>query len=1183
MTRLERFSSDMEARAPTVANCKAEDSRTTGPGSVRRRRRRTFLAGLLLLPVLLYLLREPLLYPLLLRAASVAAHRWKGFDLRVERMSGNGFGRISLEGVRLRAREPEEALRSLDAERVETEHSLWRLVLGKEGGLRAVRASGVDLVIDDTGETRPSAPREPLRLPDPLPRLSLERVSLRASLRKGRRLEVPRAELRSVGDAFEVRASGVRFEDPNLGPLRANLEGRIVIEEGALHGDGLEIARGANAATIESFAFPLEDLDSDRLLATARARFRLEWKDLPSLAGRIVPPERRLPHRLVVEGDLSEGQARIERGLLETSGGTLRVVAGSIRAPGTGEGRDLAVDLDLEADFHDLAPVGAALGEAPWRGSLKGAVEVSGTLRRPTGRAHLEGKGVTIEGIGIGDLVALGDLDASALRVERLEARGEGAAVTLAGVYSMSEERLEDLALDARVLDLAKCAPGLESFAGVGGRISLEAEGRLARDVSRLEVSRLDLESGGETLGLEAPVTVAWSPEGLALESLALSGTFGELRASAMPAEGGTRVRAAIEAAKPSSILRSILPEGAAIGRLRAEVDGVIGSERLSIAGSVEAGDLRHPSLARSLDVECAATVDEGVAVLEALRVRSGEEIVAEFEGRGPLDLRGPEVFPEGEVALRGTARLSRIEDLPFSGRMRLSGSGSLLVDLRGSWRDLRGRLNVSGEGLALEEPGGEFPRLVGPASLALDLAVGDGWAVEGFRIEAPGQLEATAAGRVDLGGDVLALAEGGLPSFLDAPLHVEGRFEISDLSWVGRRTSALRRLGGSLRAQAALEGTLGRPRLSGSSQLEGGEVRLAAEFPLLEGLEGSLRFAGGLARVESMRGELGGSPFLLEGTIGNLFGVPQLDLRLAGENLLLHRSREARVRADADLRIGGPLDALHVAGEAVLRGGRLAKNVEILADPRRRSPAAARRGFQIFSLRDPLLDDATFDVRVRAAEPFEIRNNVADGAVRPDLRLTGTGKVPIVAGVVYVDETKVSLPATRLTVTSGTIRFEEGDPFVPVLDLNAEARIRGYEAAIQVTGPYDRPEVLLSSTPPLPHRDLLLLVLTGKPPEEPVSARTGERAAQAVTVFLAQDFLGRWLGGESVESEESVLERFEVHAGEVATRSGESSMEGTFRLTRGVLFEKDTLYLAAEQDEYGQYNFGVRIVVRFR
>ncbi len=219
------------------------------------------------------------------------------------------------------------------------------------------------------------------------------------------------------------------------------------------------------------------------------------------------------------------------------------------------------------------------------------------------------------------------------------------------------------------------------------------------------------------------------------------------------------------------------------------------------------------------------------------------------------------------------------------------------------------------------------------------------------------------------------------------------------------------------------------------------------------------------------------------------------------------------------------------------------------------------------------------FDVEVTARDPVALVGNLYDGSVIPELRLRGTGEVPYVVGAVFLDRFRLSLPATTLRTESGLIRFDEARPLFPELAISATTRMRGLDITVAVTGPFNDPTVAITSSPPIPADDLLLLVTTGRPPSEegPYDRRS---ALLTVARFLGADLLRQLFGGTRLDASESLIDRFEFEAGRNLSRTGQETFEARFRLADRVLTASDSLYLAGDRDDFDHYNMGLRVVI---
>ncbi|KAA3605809.1 MAG: hypothetical protein DWQ01_18570 [Planctomycetota bacterium] len=438
---------------------------------------------------------------------------------------------------------------------------------------------------------------------------------------------------------------------------------------------------------------------------------------------------------------------------------------------------------------------------------------------------------------------------------------------------------------------------------------------------------------------------------------------------------------------------------------------------------------------------------------------------------------------------------------------------------------------------------------------------------------------------RLQLPLDLIELSKGTPLEWRQSALAGAFVFSSEDLSWLGHEEGTLRRAGGRLHARLELAGTAGDPELAGDLEIQDGELRLASPgLASFTALQGKAKLHGNRLDLDALHGELGASPFQAKGWIDfNERSNPSLQIALRGEDLLLYRRQGVKLRADSELLVQGTLQDLWLKGKLDVTDGRFVKNIDLLAltESRPTTPGGPE-GINLFSLGPPL-DQMKIDLSVVSENGFRIKNNLINGMVRPDLKILGTGEVPYMQGRLYVDPTLVSLPATTLRIQSGWIQFEEGDPFIPKLQLAGETRQLGYDVKMSLTGPYHEPLIRFSSVPPLAQDQLLLMVMTGKPPEDPFNRNAGNRALGSVAVYLGRDFLTRLFGDESTESRESLLNRFEVETGRDATRSGAETVEGRFLLVRNVLVEGDALYIEGEKDAYDDFNLGIKLLFRLQ
>jgi translocation and assembly module TamB len=161
-------------------------------------------------------------------------------------------------------------------------------------------------------------------------------------------------------------------------------------------------------------------------------------------------------------------------------------------------------------------------------------------------------------------------------------------------------------------------------------------------------------------------------------------------------------------------------------------------------------------------------------------------------------------------------------------------------------------------------------------------------------------------------------------------------------------------------------------------------------------------------------------------------------------------------------------------------------------------------------------------------------------------------------------------------------VRFDEKNPLFPELNIAGTTRMRGYEIAVAITGPFNEPTIAFSSSPPLPADQLVILVTTGKPPESQADVSDRD-AIFTVAKYLGMDLIRKLFGKPDIEAEESILDRFELETGRNVSRAGVETIEARFRLTDDILGAGEAIYLTGERDEFEHYDVGLRIVFRGR
>ncbi|MEW6219047.1 MAG: translocation/assembly module TamB domain-containing protein [Thermodesulfobacteriota bacterium] len=1061
-------------------------------------------------------------------------------------------------------------------------------------------------------------------VPEPRGGFPAHRLLLAADLEQGR-LAVTEGRLEADGVDLRLGTSGLLLPlaPPPAAdtPLTASLKARIT-----------DLGRLATLFGLPPLAGELTaDLRLTGQLGAPQGELDLAGRQL-AVAGRPLGSLRLAaslaPAAIQVrEIDLDNGRDRVQGRLrLDTARRALEDV-------------DLTVRIqDLAAYTSDLLPPAWAVG-----GNLKAEIAGAGDEGSARGAFSAHIAGLTWQGQQLGDLAARGRVSPHALTLEALNVTRAGDRLDAQGSWNFTDELLEggeawltirDLAawqglwpgswpalagsLSARAAASGPWAkphlqaratwqqPRLGSWLGEEALLeaagpwtglavtaqltaprlgSLAMEGTLAAGArGQVKLDRLAWRGADWHFQLAAPAAIGWQDDQVTVADLQLTGSAGRLRLTGSVQPAG------------NSDLTLELAELASHGWLAAVIDRPFTFQGLSASLHL-AGPAVRPYLHLAGDVQELGALEEGppFAGRFDLVLDSSGLTVADFDwqatggnrirlaGRLPLSPWGAQPVAPGDLSVRGSIDLPDLNTLLAIVAPEAQTGGSLQgsLELSGSAAAPSGHLELTASGLSA--PAGLPLRPPGPfAGRAVIVATADGLELTELQVTSPA-LTATGSGRWQ-----------GLPVLLELLRlrwpggggSVAGRLGLQapDCSWAAAQLAGIRRLTGGLNAEMTLSGPAGQPSLTGLVRLSGGEVRPDLAIPAVRQLEATARLNGQEAVIELMTGELGGSPFAVSGAVrwpGP--GPASWDLRLTGRHLLFYRDEGLKVRADADLALTGTLAKPELSGQLMLTDGRLVRNLDFLRLLRADGRPAGNGLLPLFSLTEPPARDLTFDLTIGSHAPFLIRSNMAAGSLRPSLRLQGTGELPILAGEVYVDATQVPLPAGRLLIETGVIRFAESQAEDASLSLSGRSRLRGYDVAAAIQGTLAEPVVTLSSNPPLPDDELLLLFLTGQLPQKGSQPAPRGSRNTAVMVYVGRSLLGQILGQESVEADESVLDRLDVEVGREMTREGEETIDAQFRLGESLVREGDTLYLTADKDVYDFYNVGLKLVFRFR
>lgn len=868
--------------------------------------------------------------------------------------------------------------------------------------------------------------------------------------------------------------------------------------------------------------------------------------------------------------------------------------------------------------------------EGSWtvRGDVPGALAGTAAAGTVTASVSLSGDGVGVDGLSLGRVALDADLTWPKLTLRRLESDGPSGRVSTHGTADLATGAFDAESLDVVLPDLRAVLQRVAAEADFGGAVhvtgSLHAAAAVAswRDLSgALEVSGTDVhtpwldatavsartEFGAGDIRLDDldVVTPDWTAASAAKVSVAADGslraTVERLRFSSSAKElglaelagptaltlrdGGIRVER-LDARVLGGTVRGSLSLGKAL-EASLEGDGIELSSFFDGFGGVAsfklaaAGDPEAPRVEVTLDVpelSHAATVGhvsvhllqdtDGVHV-DRLDVRAGTWLDAHGHGTVPI-VAGRHGIRDVEGAQAGF-------ELTLS-----SDEATRLLDLLGIEFAVAAGLDmhVLAEGARLEaQVTTRDARLTLEDGVAVDL---DGATVLSLGLSDDGVLgtvRTDPAAPLVLEGDLRTAVvvdwsqpRAALERLREAPISGVARVHAPDVGLLSKWIGDVDHLSGRAHAEVTVAGTLSQPTWTGAAAADDVLLRLAGDVPAIAAGHARVSLVPGLLKVTECSAQMGYAPVSLTGTVKlPPGGEPVLDLSVHGSNALVVRSPELRLRADVDATVRGTPAALRIGGETRITDALYTRPIRLFGG----GNSSPDRALQLFALRGGMLSTAQFDLRVRADESIRLETELLAGAASADLRLRGTGAVPLPEGRIDTRSLRVNLPLSSLDVTQGSLIFAPESPFDPRMEALAETRMQGYDLDVHVTGTLFDSGIHVSSNPSLSQEDAIVLLTTGARPEDTAADRLGATAVSRAGTVLG-GALFSLLSGPRDPKADSFFDRVSVEFGKEQSRSGASTIDAEFRLT-------DRWYLHAERDRYDDVNFGVLWRLRFR
>jgi translocation and assembly module TamB len=419
----------------------------------------------------------------------------------------------------------------------------------------------------------------------------------------------------------------------------------------------------------------------------------------------------------------------------------------------------------------------------------------------------------------------------------------------------------------------------------------------------------------------------------------------------------------------------------------------------------------------------------------------------------------------------------------------------------------------------------------------SLDYSNGDIAAVNadlhtsGIHIRAPGapavEIQASSFKADDSGGTLhgvldLRLAQGAVNAevraapaadFQARPLDGRIAVQVPDLGFVQSFVPQLQNVGGSAGGTLQLGGTVALPRVGGEIALRDGHAKVAQAGIEIQQLQLRLsgRGEGPLAVDGSMTS--GGGSLSLSGTLDPSVAPPHADLALKGDSFQAVANADAHVWVSPDLHLASAPDGLHLSGSLLVpraeitpqglgNNGVAVSEDQVIVGA---EPKAQADTLKITSTVDLALGDKV------SFKGFGLSTRL-EGAVtvseEPQRVTTGQGELRLVEG-------RYQAYGQDLSIETGRLIFDGGDITRPAVDLYATRHPQAdVTVGVKVRGTLDKPQLTLTSEPPMPREQQLSWLVLGRSLETSSSSDRSAVSQAALSLGLSGgDYFAQKIG----------------------------------------------------------------------
>jgi len=338
-----------------------------------------------------------------------------------------------------------------------------------------------------------------------------------------------------------------------------------------------------------------------------------------------------------------------------------------------------------------------------------------------------------------------------------------------------------------------------------------------------------------------------------------------------------------------------------------------------------------------------------------------------------------------------------------------------------------------------------------------------------------------------------------------DQPISLQANGKL-DLSLLALLTPFLEELRGLVSFTFNLQGGEKQFALLGSAYIDKGFLKLF-DFPHpFEDVRADLLFSQKKILINSLRSDFARGRLTADGQI-ELKGYKNYPLQISAvaERLNLNIPAGISTQGSGRLAVSGSWFPFLIKGQYEIRSGLVSQLGEAESGTK---PGLQRSAFLPRVILEDSFTPIELDLEINIPQPIEIKAAVpvielaVDGRASGRLNIKGPPQKLSLLGSVSTDrESKVVFRDNTFELTAGVVNFTDPLEINPNLYITARSRVSDHDINLVYQGTLNKPDLVLTSSPPLPESDIISLLAFGRPGQQFESMTSGNQALSGLSI----------------------------------------------------------------------------------